>query len=274
MINVLYAVLVLGALGGVFGIVLAFAARVFAVEVDSRQEQITEALPGANCGGCGYAGCGAYAAAVVNDGAPVNACIPGGGAAAEKIASIMGVSAEAAERITAHVSCAGTSGRMKKKLRYVGIDDCMAAARLGGGSGSNSCPYGCLGFGDCVKACAFGAISVEDGVAYVDREKCTGCMACAAVCPKNIISKIPYGAAVTVPCSSRDKGADVRKYCDIGCISCGICEKACEFDAIKVTNGVAVIDCAKCTGCGQCALKCPRKLIQNTNSDNNLENIS
>jgi len=262
MTNVLYAVIALGALGGFFGIILAFAAKTFAIETDPRREQIASVLPGANCGGCGYAGCAAYAAAIVESHAPCNACVPGGNAVSSAIAEIMGVAPQETERCIAQVNCSGTTGHMKKKLRYIGIDDCAAATRLGGGSGANGCPYGCLGFGSCVKACPFGAIRVENGIAIVSHEKCTGCMTCASACPKGIIIKVPYAADVTVACSSKDKGAVLRTYCDLGCLSCSICEKTCKYDAVHVIDGRAVIDYTKCVSCGQCAPKCPRKLIR------------
>jgi len=262
MINILYAVLSLGVLGGAFGLVLAFAAKKFAVEVDERQAAIEECLPGANCGGCGYAGCAAYASAVVSAGAPINVCVPGGNETAAQVASIMGVEAQETERCVALVKCSGTTGHMIKRFEYSGISDCFSAMRLGGGNGANGCKYGCLGFGSCVKTCPFGAIYLEDGIAHVDHEKCTGCMTCAKTCPKGIIIKVPYEADVTVACSSKDKGSVLRKYCDLGCLGCSICEKLCEYDAIHVEDGRAVIDYSKCKSCGQCAPKCPRKLIR------------
>ena len=136
----------------------------------------------------------------------------------------------------------------------------LASLLLGGGP--NACAYGCLGFGSCVKACPFGAMSIQDGVAHVDHELCVGCMKCAEACPKNLIIKVPYAAQVTVPCNSQEKGAALRKYCDVGCIGCKICEKACEHDAIHVVDNLARIDYTKCTSCGQCVAKCPRHLIQ------------
>ena len=134
--------------------------------------------------------------------------------------------------------------------------------RLGGGSGAKGCPYGCLGYGSCVKACPFGAIYLENGIAHVDHEKCTGCMTCASVCPKGIIVKVPYEADVTVACSSKDPGKVLRQYCDLGCLGCHICEKTCQHDAIHVIDGRAVIDYTKCISCGQCYQKCPRHLIR------------
>lgn len=274
MSTVIIAVVVLAVLGAVFGLVLAFAAKMFHVEIDPREEAIVGCLPGANCGGCGYPGCSGYAAAVVKGEAPVNSCAAGGAAVAAQIGEIMGVSAEMGKRCVAQVKCSGFEGHAQKKFEYVGIHDCVSATLLGGG-GPNECPYGCIGLGTCVKACPFGAIYVKDGVARVDHEKCVGCMSCAAACPKHLIVKVPYEADVTVACSSQEKGAALRKYCDIGCLGCKICEKTCEHDAIHVINNIAVIDYDKCISCGQCAPKCPRHLIRDArlNTENETQPI-
>ena len=254
-------VVVLGGLGLLFGLVLGFAAKKFAVEVDPREEAIVGCLPGANCGGCGFAGCGGYAAAVVKGEAPTNRCVAGGAAVAAQVAEIMGVSAESAVRSVAFVRCSGSAGKAQKKYDYAGIQDCRSAALLPGG-GPKACAFGCLGLGSCVAACNFDAMHIVDGIAQVDRDKCVGCMACAQACPKHLIVKVPYDAQVNVPCASTEKGAGVRKICDVGCIGCKICEKTCEQDAIHVVDNVAVIDYDKCISCGKCAEKCPRHLIQ------------
>ena len=259
MMNILYAVIILCVLGGIFGIILAVASKVFAVEKDERLDLIAEALPGANCGGCGYAGCSAYAQAVIDGKAPLNACAAGGAAMAEKIAEIMGVSAEAGEKMVALVRCSGGCNANLKFETYEGLDDCVAATKVLGGT--TQCSYACIGFGTCVKACKFGALSIVDGVAVVNKEKCTGCMACTKVCPRGIIGAKPYSSKVWVPCHSKDKGADTRKYCTVGCIGCKLCEKACQFDAIHVADNLASIDYSKCTACGACVRKCPRKII-------------
>lgn len=272
MSDTFYAVLVLGAMGGIFGLLLAVAAKVFAVEADQREEAIVAVLPGANCGGCGYPGCAGYAAAVVAGNAEVNCCAPGGNEAASKIAEIMGIEAKETTRCVAHVQCSGTVGRAGKKYEYSGISDCVSAVRLAG-QGPTECPWGCMGFGTCERACAFGAITMRDGVAFVDREACTGCLACIAACPKQLIIKMPFDAQVTVPCSSRDKGVAVRKYCQVGCIACKICEKTCEYDAIHVVDNLAVIDYDKCVSCGACVSKCPRHLIQDARNENGAQPV-
>ena len=271
---VILCVVILGVLGLIFGAVLGFAAKKFHVAVDPREEAIVACLPGANCGGCGYAGCGGYASAVVKGEAPPNKCAAGGADVAAKVASIMGLEAGASERCVAQVKCSGFTGHAQKKYAYIGIHDCRSAALLPGG-GPNECPHGCLGFGSCEAACPFGAIHVKDGVARVDHEKCVGCMTCADACPKHLIVKVPYSADVTVACASTEKGAALRKYCDIGCIGCRICEKTCEHDAIHVIDNVAVIDYTKCVSCGQCAPKCPRHLIRDArlNTENETQPI-
>jgi electron transport complex protein RnfB len=259
--TVIWAIIILGALGLVFGVLLASAGKVFAVEKDPKEEAVRAACAGANCGACGYPGCDGYAAAVVRGEAPVNACVPGGAAAAEKIGEVMGVSAAAGEASVAFVRCSGTCGHTKEKFKYEGLSSCLAATRLGGGSGANVCAAGCMGYGDCAAACPFGAMSVVDGVAHVDREKCVGCMKCAEACPKHLIAKVPATSTDVVGCSSTDKGALVNKYCDFGCIGCMKCKKECPADAITVENNLAVIDQSKCVNCGHCSDICPRHCI-------------
>ena len=259
MTNVIFAIVVLGVLGALFGLVLAIASKIFEVKKDPREEAILGCLAGANCGGCGYPGCAGCAAAIVAGNAPVNACPPAGAEAAAKIAEIMGQAPEEYVRMRAQVFCSGSKAHAKRKYEYEGLEDCRAAIRVGGGD--KVCPNGCVGHGTCVKACAFDAIHVIDGVAVVDYEKCTGCGMCAAACPKSIIRLVPYDSEVWVGCSSVDKGAITRTYCDIGCISCKICEKNCPTGAVKVAGGVARIDYEICTSCGVCAEKCPRHII-------------
>ena len=258
---VLFGLLVMGGLGLLFGAVLAFAARVFAVEVDPREEAIIGCLPGANCGGCGFPGCAGYAAAVVKGEAPVNRCAAGGGPVADQIAEIMGVSADAAVRMVAQVHCTGC-GVDHQKYQYIGVEDCVAAARLPGG-GPLGCDYGCLGMCSCEKVCPFDAIHVHSGVAKVDEDKCKACNQCVDICPRHIIALEPYKTKkhVTIPCSSHDKGPAVTKVCSNGCIGCALCAKSCPKEAITMVNNLAVIDYDKCVGCGICAQKCPRKLI-------------
>lgn len=257
--QIISAVLVVGITGLIFGCILALASVIFAVKKDERIDKIAEILPGANCGGCGFAGCSAYAAAVVNDGAAVNLCSVGKAPVAGKIADIMGCTAGEVKEMTAKVLCAGTCEQAKEKYIYNGIPNCKAAAKLAGGA--KICGYGCLGLGSCAAVCGFGAISIQDGIAVVDEEKCTACGKCKEACPKHIIELVPKQASVHILCNNKDKGASVNKYCSVGCIGCKLCEKNCPSGAITVTDNLAVIDYEKCTGCGICAEKCPKKVI-------------
>lgn len=257
--KILLPVLIFIGLGLLMGALLALASKLFAVKKDEKAEAIKECLPGANCGGCGYSGCDAYAAAVSAGDAPVNKCSVGGAEAASKIAQIMGVDAGAQVRMRAQVMCSGTGEYAKKKYIYEGIDDCVAASKIGGGD--KMCKNGCIGLGNCVRACPFDAIVVENGVAAVDYSKCKGCGICVSACPKGIIKLIPFDAKHWVGCMSVDDGKNTRKVCDVGCISCKICQKNCPAGAINVDNFVASIDYDKCTGCDICTDKCPRHII-------------
>ena len=262
------ALAILGGMGLIFGLVLAVASKVFAVETDPRLEELTEALPGANCGGCGYAGCAAYAEAVLKGQAEIGKCASGGPAAAEKMAKIMGVEPGAFVRRVALVRCAGQHGvdengkatGSKMKGYYEGIEDCLAATKVAG-RGPLICKFGCLGFGNCTKVCQHDAIHVVDGVAKVDHEKCVGCMMCAGGCPRKLIIPVEYDKRVGIACASKAKGAVTIRCCSAGCVGCGKCEKVCEEGAIHVDQNLAFIDYTKCTSCGKCATVCPKHLI-------------
>lgn len=258
--EILTPALVFVLLGVLMGVLLAVATKVFSVKTDERAEAIKNILPGANCGGCGFAGCSALAEAIAKGDAKVSACTVGGGEVAAKVAEIMGVEAQAAVKMRAQVMCSGTLSNAKQKYVYVGADDCAAAARLGGGA--KSCPAGCIGLGTCAAHCPFGAINVENGIAVVDPKKCRGCGVCVAHCPKGIIKLIPAEANAWVGCSCYDAGKLTRTYCDVGCIGCKLCTRVCESGAITVDGNVAKIDYNKCTFCGKCAEKCPRKIIK------------
>ncbi len=257
---ILYPVLIVGTIGLIFGCLLAFASIVFKVMIDEREEKIAAELPGANCGACGYAGCAAYAQAVAQKIAPVNACVVGKDTVAEKIADIMGVKAEKVEPKYAKVMCMGTCDVSMNKYEYRGVSDCVAAAKLAGGA--KTCPSGCLGLGSCVSVCKFDAISVVDGVAVIDEEKCTACGMCINKCPKHIIKFIPKKNKVWIPCSNNEKGAQTKQYCSVGCLGCKMCEKVCPVGAVKVTDNFASIDFSLCINCGECARKCPKNVIK------------
>ena len=250
MLNVIYALLVLGILGALFGLVLSVASKIFEVKKDPREEEILSHLAGANCGGCGFPGCGGCAAAILAGTAPVTACAPAGPENAAAIAKIMGQEAPTGERQVAFVRCKG-GVNAKKRYDYVGVQDCISATKVAGGP--LECAFGCLGFGSCVKACQFGAMSIgPDGTAVVNPEKCTNCMACAAACPRHLIVSVPVSKKVHVACANQDKGKGAMAVCSTSCIGCGLCQKECKKDAIHVENGVAVIDYDKCVGCKLC----------------------
>lgn len=263
--NVLLAATLFAALGLLFGVALAIASRLFAVKEDTRVSAITEALPGANCGGCGYSGCAAYAEAVVNGEAEPHLCMAGGERAARAISEAMGIPVKIGPRMHAQVMCSGNKHTAHYKYQYVGAQDCVAAEQMGGGD--KCCPNGCVGLGTCAAACPYDAIEVVDGLAKVNSELCRGCGACVSSCPKQIIRMIPYGTAHWVACLSVENGKITRQQCDVGCISCRICEKSCPQGAIRVNDFVARIDYESCIGCGVCASKCPRHIIQFVKSD-------
>ena len=242
---------------GLIGAIILVAASIFMyVPVDERVEKITGVLAGANCGACGCAGCADYAKTIVEDGNAINKCTPGGAACAAAIAEIMGVEAGSSTPMKAVVGCSGTCNVTSKKFEFEGIQSCQAVKGLYGGDGL--CAFGCLGYGDCVKACPFDAIHVVDGIAKVDREKCVGCGACSKACPNSIIAIIPeHKRKPVVACQNKDKGALTRKACSAGCIGCMKCAKACPKEAITVENNLAYIDQSKCVGCQLCVKECP-----------------
>ncbi len=254
------AIAIVSVLGLIGAVILVLAAKFMSVEQDPRIDQVSGCLPGANCGACGYAGCADYARAVVEEGAAVNKCVPGGAKAAADVAAVMGVEAGATAVVKAVVGCQGKPGVCTQLFSYEGISSCAAAAALHGGP--KACTFGCLGLGDCVKACPFDAMHIVDGIAQVDPAKCVGCGACAKVCPHNVISIL--GVTPEKPrvlCNNQEKGALVNKECSTGCIGCMKCQKTCQHDAVKVENFLARIDYSKCVGCGECVEACPKHVI-------------
>lgn len=258
--GILMAVAVVGGVGLFIGVFLGIAAIKFKVEVDEKEEAVLEALPGNNCGGCGFPGCSGLAAAIAKGEAPVNACPVGGEPVGKIIAGIMGVEAEETERLTAYVQCQGDCDKTTLDYDYHGIEDCRMLSFVPNG-GAKSCNYGCLGYGSCVKVCPFDAIHVENGVAVVDKDKCKACGKCVEVCPKKLIELIPYDAGYVVACSSKDKGPVAMKACTAACIGCQLCKKNCASEAVNIVDFNAAIDYKKCVGCGVCMEKCPRKSI-------------
>ena len=261
MMNVIFAVLVLGVIAVVFGLILSVAAKAFEVKVDERLPKIQACLAGANCGGCGYPGCAGCAEAILAGKAPVTACAPAGAEGAAKIAAIMGMEAPTGEKMVAHVLCNGGTNAVKN-FEYRGVNDCLAATKVLAGD-ALACKYGCLGFGSCVNACQFGAMSIgPNGTAVVDPEKCTNCGACMKACPRGLITSVPASKKVHVACANLDKGKAAMSVCGNSCIGCGLCVKKCPADAIHVVEFRAVIDYDRCLSCGACGDVCPRHAIR------------
>ncbi len=258
--DLLYPFLVLGGMGVLFGAGLAIASKVFEVKKDERIPSVRAALPGANCGGCGYPGCDALAEAIVNGDAPINGCPVGGSDTAMVIGGIMGESVGNSEPDVAVVLCNGDCEHAPNRADYYGVKSCTEAMIASGGV--KECRYGCMGLGSCVEACQFGALTLgEKGLPVVDVDLCTACGKCKETCPKGIISLLPYDQLVHVNCQSKAKGKVVRNACTSGCIGCRACTKVCDVAAITVTDNLAVIDPDICIQCGKCVEKCPTGAI-------------
>lgn len=255
--GILTAVAIVAGIGILAGFLLAVLSKIMAVPVDEKAAEIEEILPGANCGSCGFSGCSGYAAALSSGKTKeTGLCNPGGNEVSQKIAAIMGLAAGEVIPMTAVVRCVGTPDKAKSDAVYDGVQSCAMAAQLFGGG--KSCQYGCLGLGDCARACPYDAIMLCDGVAVVSPEMCRACKKCIDTCPKHIIALMPKGQlTAAVLCANHDKGAKTRKDCTVGCIGCMKCVKVCPNEAVKVENFVASVDNMKCTACGACAEACP-----------------
>lgn len=256
-------IVVLVGIGAFFGVVLALADKKFAMEVNPLIQEVEEVLPKGQCGACGFAGCAKYAEAVVEqEDVPPDLCVPGKAAVAAKVAELTGKKAGASVPRYAHLKCRGTRTAAVMAARYEGVPDCAAAKLVQGGP--KGCKYGCIGFGNCVRACPFGALSMgEDGLPVVDKSICTGCGKCVATCPQALLVLQTFDAPVQVECSSHDKGPAARKLCKNACIGCGLCMRSCTHGAIRLDRFVAVVDTEKCRDCEEpvCLEKCPTKAI-------------
>jgi len=291
-VEVFVPVFIVSMVGLFFGVGLGVASKKLHVHVDANIEKILNALPGANCGACGYPGCAAFAKAVAHGEAQSGGCIPGGSKTAHEVADILGVDAGTSEPMMAVIHCKGGDKEALKRSEYDGIQDCQAAVIAS--NGPKVCSDGCLGLGTCVRACPFGAIKINDNnVAVVDPKKCTGCGKCVATCPRGIISMIPKLHKIFLACSNHERGAKVKKYCSVGCTGCTLCVKATPSGAISMKDNLPVLDytteenfitaafkcpsnCfvdlvaarpkanidSKCDGCTACVEICPSKAIE------------
>lgn len=241
------------------GVLIVVVSHFFRMPVNEKKEALSAALPGANCGGCGFAGCDGYAQFLADGGTDTSLCAVGGAACSIELASILGVEAKIAERMTAQLLCRGTSGHTSARYEYLGTQTCNAAQGLLGGPGS--CTYGCLGFGDCITVCAFHAISKKNGIVQIDPDECTACGQCVKICPKNVLELLPVSAKVAVLCRNTWPGAQTRQNCSAGCIGCRKCMKVCPSGAISMTGALAVVDQNLCTRCGACVDVCPTNAI-------------
>jgi RnfABCDGE-type electron transport complex B subunit len=259
--NILYQVLSISGLSLVFGALLGFSAKKFAVKTDPKAEKIKSILPGVNCGACGFPSCGVFAETVANEDSGNKRCPVGGPATAAEIAKTMGVDPLVTSRKVAFIKCNGLDDNVKRNYIYDGPKSCIAASQLATG-GNKSCIYSCIGLASCKNVCPFDAIKLADSIAVVDSKKCTACGKCVTVCPKNLIELVPHKKKVRVLCNSRDNGRLVRRNCRGGCIGCAICQKICPSGAIIVKDNLARIDYDKCTLCKVCINKCPTKAIK------------
>lgn len=257
--SILIVIAVVAVLALVFATLIVLVSKVCAVKEDQRIEEVSSHLAGANCGGCGYAGCADYAKALVEGKAKLSDCGATSSEDKAAIAKVLDLPFAAEEQRFAVVKCAG-GHNCKDKFDYVGNKGCIEQTAVLGGK--KACPQGCLGDGTCAAACQFNGITIKDGIANTDKSLCSACGACVKKCPKNLIELIPKTAKVFVACSTTCRGKDVMNVCSVGCIGCGLCAKNCESAAITMVNNLPAIDYSKCTGCLKCVAKCPRKCIK------------
>jgi len=254
--NFVKAIPSMGALGALFAGGLAYASVKFEVQEDPKKEKIDEALPGIDCGACGYPGCASYADGIVNEDAEISLCQPGGEEVETAIAEIMGLEAGGASvEQVAQLMCQGDREATLYQVDYQGIASCNA---INMEESIKSCPYGCLGFGDCIEVCSFDAMYMNDkGLPEIDLEKCTACGQCIEECPRDIIELVNSKQEVTTKCRSLLKGSKVKNVCEVGCIACTLCAQECPVDAITMEDNLPVVDDEQCIACGKCVDVCP-----------------
>jgi len=255
--------LAIGCLGLLYGLALAFASKLFMVHIDERITQIVDLLPGANCGGCGYAGCAGYANGIINNNADYTLCGPGGQEIINQIANIIGKKIIKIEKQVALIHCgSGGLNNTNRKYEYYGVDSCRAVVLLS--SGPNICTNGCVSQNDCLKACNYNAITLSsENMRLINPDLCTGCGACVKNCPRQLFELVPLSKKVHILCSSTKRGLEAKKQCGaVACVGCGICAKNCPVEAIVVENHLAKINYTVCINCGICAKKCPTGVIR------------
>ena len=260
--TIIFTIIIALVIGFLLGLLLGLFKKIFAVKVDEKVQAIKDVLSGGNCGGCGYAGCEAFAEAVAKGEAPVTGCVAGGAATADAISKILGVDAGETIAKVAFLACNGTKECAGEKGQYNGVKTCAAAQLTM--NGTKKCAFGCIGFGDCEAACPFDALEIgTDGLPVINKEKCVGCGKCTKACPKHLLQLIPGNTKGAIArCSNHsDNKPQIRKDCSFGCFKCGMCARKCPAQAIDVTSGIPKIDYTKCTSCGECVKACVDKVL-------------
>ncbi|MDR2040035.1 MAG: Fe-S cluster domain-containing protein [Bacteroidales bacterium] len=266
---ILFTIITLVAVGIVAAVILYFVAQKFKVYEDPRIDTVTDMLPAANCGGCGYAGCRNFAEALVkSDDISSLYCPVGGNDTMQKVAEVLGKAVEAKDPLVAVIRCSGSFEKRPRTNVYDGASSCAIQHVLY--TGDTDCPYGCLGCGDCVRVCKFDALEMDEktGLPVVNDDNCTACGACIKACPRSIIElrhKDKKDRKIFVSCVNKDKGGIAKKYCSVACIGCSKCLKVCKFDAITIENNLAFIDSKACKMCRKCPPECPTDAILELN---------
>ncbi len=260
MMEYIIPIAIIVGLGLLAGVILTVAAKFMAVKEDETAAAILAVLPGANCGACGFAGCADYASALAADRSlPTNACPPGGNAVGLAISELLGMEFASNAGQFAVMHCSGTCDKTSYAMEYQGVQTCAANKLFFRGHGA--CEMACLGFGDCKTVCDYNAITMENGIAKINRFKCIGCGLCTKACPNQLIEIIPSDKRIVVGCSTKNTPEKTQEVCQIGCTACGACVESCKLDAIHIIDGIAVVDYEKCKNCGMCGKACPRGVI-------------